>query len=133
MKSWSKHTWLTGRIKSIGDKTFVVIPELPNTSEMRGYGFINAAPSRTKLDDLAQTNLNALKQWIDNAESGAAYRFAVGDDVEFFINGHEAEPSEFKIGDFVGVWYDLNQNPAETTVRPIQIRSTRTDPTPLSE
>jgi len=125
MKPWSKHIWLTGRIKSVDDKAFVVTPELPATTEMIGYRSINAAADRAKLDTLAQTNLNALKQWIDDAESGAAYSFAVGDDVEFFINGREAEPSQFQVGDFVGVWYDLGQNPTQTIVKPIQIRSTR--------
>jgi hypothetical protein len=120
-----KHIWLTGRIKSIGDATLIVTPELPDASAMKGYGFIRAAAERASLDDLAETNLKALKRWIDDAESGAVYKFAVDDDVELFINGQEAEPSDFKAGDFVGVWYDLTRNPAETTVEPVQIRASR--------
>ncbi len=84
---WSKHIWLTGRIKSMGNATFVIKPELPAASDMKDHGFIRAAAGRAKLDDLARTNLNALTQWLDDAKSGAVYTFTVGNDIELFLKG----------------------------------------------
>lgn len=125
MKPWSKHIWLTGRIKSIDGETFIIAPNLPDKARMKGYNFIRDAGGRAKPDAPAKINLKALEQWLKDAEAGVEYKFTVGDDVELFINGREAEPDQFRAGDFVGVWYDLNLDVRKATVKPIHVRASR--------
>jgi len=119
----NKYTWLTGRIVKIDGTNVTVSVELPNSSEMKGLNFIEEDEPSLNFDTITTENLASVREWIARENSSTNYLFQTGADVPLFINGDEANPEDFKVGYFVGVWYDLTLDPISSFIKPLALRA----------
>lgn len=115
--------WLMGKIEKQEGGVMTVIPSKLPEETLKGWRIHKNTPG-LRLGPIARRNHAALQRWITDAEAGARYRFTITEEVELFVNGEEAEPGAFRVGDTVAVWYDLDQDPTKA-ITPFHVRTCR--------
>lgn len=115
--------WYTGTVTAVDPekKTVTVQSARLNPEAMKGWRFIQQDINRIRLPAIVQPVIPQLEQWIRDGEAGKTRTFQLGDDVELFLNGQEAEPADFQAGDYVGVKFA----PADESREPIKPESFR--------
>ncbi len=123
-KGQGRFLWLTGRIAEVADGHLSVSPDPGEVAATIGHRAVADRPG-VRLGPEAMRNWRALEAWQAIAAANGICRLAIGDDTQLFLNGEEAEPEDFKAGDVVGAWLDLNGAGPAGLARPLQIRASR--------
>jgi hypothetical protein len=118
--------WFTGTVTAVDPekKTVDVQAARLNPEAMKGWRFIQQDRSRIKLPSIVQPFIPQLEKWIQSGETGKTYTFQLGDDVELFLNGQEAEPADFKPGDRIGAKF-APAGEGNNVITPEHFRATR--------